>query len=125
MQPVIIVATVTLTVALVVLIVYAIRALSQLTATIQRLDATLERSVQTMDNVDAVLGEVRGRLEDMEAVARTVNSAHEFVMSLGGGAVRRATGPLMSVAGVGLAAMKGVETFLSYRRKAKEVDGHE
>ncbi|MBI5835738.1 MAG: hypothetical protein HZB25_00705 [Candidatus Eisenbacteria bacterium] len=125
MQPVIILATVSLTVALLVLIVYAIRALSQLTLTIQRLDAAIERSSRTMDHLDAVLGEVRGRLVDMEGMARTLNAAHEFVLSVGGGALRRASGPAMSIAGIGLAAMKGVETFLNYRSKPKEGDGHE
>jgi uncharacterized protein YoxC len=124
-QAVIISSTVVLTVALLVLIVYAIRALNQLTRTIRNLDLTLERSARTMDNVDQILEGVRERLGDLERVAATVNAAHEFVTTLGGGVLRRASQPAMSVAGVALAAMKGVETFMTYRRKSKEGNGHE
>jgi uncharacterized protein YoxC len=113
-------STVVLTVAIVVLIVYAIRALHQLTLTIRKLDQTLERSSQTMDRMDTVLADLHGRLADLEPLATTVNSAREFLTDVGGGMLRRARGPAVSVAGIALGALKGFETFLTYRGKAKE-----
>lgn len=125
MQAVAISSAVLLTVALLVLIVYAIRTLNQLTNTIRKLDDTLERSTRTLDSVDLVLASARDRMEDLGRLASTVNTAHDVVMSVGGGFMRRTAGPASSVAGIALAAMKGVEAFLSYRRKSKGDNGHE
>ncbi|HVP40145.1 MAG TPA: DUF948 domain-containing protein [Candidatus Saccharimonadales bacterium] len=125
MQVVLAASAAVLTVALVVLIGYAIRALNQLTLTVRRLDATLERSSHTLDRVDGVLDSLRARLAELERIAGTVNAAHDLVTELGSGLARRARGPAGSAVAVAVAALKGVETFLNYRRRAPEGDGHE
>ena len=118
MNALIITCSVALTAAFLVLIVYVIRAIQQLTLTLRQLDTTLVRTTRTLDHVDQVLEGAGTSLERLDRVIGQAGTITDMAVTLGDAVTRGTRGPVSVGAGIAMAAVRGFQAF--FRKHPQE-----
>lgn len=136
MQTVIIVAVTLLTAGFLILIVYLVVAVRQLTGSLQqanelmeRAETTLTRLGPTLDRADVLLENMKLQAERVDTMVGGVYSVYkgaqrvkDVVAQVGENIVHSAEGPGGGGARIALAALEGLKAYLGFRKARAESD---